>query len=55
MGECFFCGEPVEEDCFCGGCDTFVCDDCAWIDPIGVHHVSAHQSNPNEESEDEEA
>ena len=43
VGSCYFCQAKVGEDCYCRGCDSYICDDCFEVECLGEHEPEAHK------------
>lgn len=42
---CHFCARSVNEEDFCYGCQTYVCDDCDEEVPLGPHQAADHKES----------
>lgn len=43
--KCKVCGVDVTEDCFCSGCNNYVCEDCDLATPVGIHDLEDHDDS----------
>lgn len=44
MPKCHFCKKEIDDNSFCYGCNSYVCDECDQEEPVGQHDVEDHRS-----------
>lgn len=50
MPNCHFCKREVGEECFCYGCEEYICDECYEVELAGEKHsVEDHKYKTDEE------
>lgn len=53
MPICRICRGHAGRECFCSGCNSYVCEDHPFA-PAGKHRVEQHEDQGDEEKEEEE-